>query len=177
MRFIETALAGAYVIELEPFFDDRGFFSRSWCRNEFEAHGLNTRLVQCNIAYSKKRGILRGMHYQIPPHAECKLVRCTTGRVYDVLLDLRVDSPTRYHWLGFELTAANRRMIYVPEGFAHGYQALEDNSEVFYQMSEYYNREAARGVRWDDPLFGIQWPISNPILSEQDRNFPLISET
>jgi dTDP-4-dehydrorhamnose 3,5-epimerase len=176
MRFIETALAGVYVIELEPFFDDRGFFARSWCKNEFAAHGLNTTLVQCNVAYSKKRGILRGMHYQIPPHAECKLVRCTAGRVYDVVLDLRADSPTRYQWLGFELTAANRRMIYVPEGFAHGYQALEDNSEVFYQMSEYYNREAARGVRWDDPAFGIKWPISDPVLSEQDRNFPLISE-
>src|SRR5262245_11744775 len=148
MRFIETPLAGAIIIELQPHVDERGFFARSWCRKEFENHGLNPQLVQCNVALSNKRGTLRGMHYQLPPHGECKLVRCTVGKVYDVLLDLRADSATRYKWFGLELTAENRRAIYVPEGFAHGYQALADNSEVFYQMSEFYNREASRGVRW-----------------------------
>ncbi len=174
MRFIETPIAGAMIIELEPHFDERGFFARAWCRNEFQAHGLNAEIVQCNVAFSRKRGILRGMHFQIAPYAECKLVRCTAGSVYDVILDLRPDSPTRHKWFGIELTAGNRRMIYVPEGFAHGYQALEDNSEVFYQMTQFYNKEASSGVRWNDPAFGIKWPIDNPILSEQDKNFRLI---
>jgi dTDP-4-dehydrorhamnose 3,5-epimerase len=174
MRFIEAPLPGAMIIELEPYVDQRGFFSRSWCRNEFEAHRLNPQVVQCNIAFSRKRGTLRGMHYQIAPHGECKLVRCTAGGVYDMILDIRASSPTCYKWFGLELTAENRRMIYVPEGFAHGYQALVDNSEVFYQMSQFYNKEASRGVRWNDPAFGIKWPIEDPILSEQDRTFPLI---
>jgi len=162
------------IIELEPHVDERGFFSRSWCRNESEAHGLNAQVLQCNIAFSRKRGTLRGMHYQNAPHGECKLVRCTAGAIYDVILDIRPGSPTRYKWFGLQLTPDNRRMIYVPEGFAHGYQALTDNSEVFYQVSQFYNKEASRGVRWNDPAFGIKWPLEDPILSEQDSTFALI---
>ena len=170
MIFRETKLKGAFIIELERLEDERGFFARTWCQLEFEAHGLNPRLVQCNVSFNKEKGTLRGMHYQIAPHAEAKLVRCTMGAIYDVILDLRPDSPTFKEWLGVELTAENRRILYVPEGFAHGFQTLEDNTEVFYQMSEFYHPECARGVRWDDPALAVEWPIENAITSAKDRS-------
>ncbi len=169
MKFTETSIPGAYLVELEPLNDERGFFARSWCSDEFARRGLNARLAQCNISYNRKRGTLRGMHYQTEPFPEAKLVRCTMGAIYDVILDLRRDSPTFKRWEAFELSAANRHMLYIPEGVAHGLQTLEDDSEVFYQMSESYHPEYAKGVRWDDPAFGIEWPILNPVISEQDN--------
>ena len=172
MRFVETPLAGAYVVEIEPLEDERGFFARSWCREEFGARGLSAILAQCSISFSKARGTLRGMHYQASPFEEAKLVRCTAGAVYDVILDLRADSTTFKRWFAAELTTANRKMLYVPEGFAHGFQTLEDNSEVFYQISEFYRQGYARGVRWNDPAFGITWPAGEKIISERDRSFP-----
>jgi dTDP-4-dehydrorhamnose 3,5-epimerase len=175
MIFTETKLRGAYLIDLDKHEDERGFFARSWCEDEFESHGLNARLVQCNISFNKKRGTLRGMHYQAAPYEEAKLVRCTMGALYDVIIDLRNDSPTYKEWFSVELTAQNRRALYVPEGFAHGFQTLVDKTEVFYQMSEFFHPECARGVRWDDPVFGISWPILNPIISEKDSFFTLMS--
>jgi len=172
MIFIETKLKGAFIIEPERMKDERGFFARTWCKREFEAHGLNSNLVQCNISFNKKRGTLRGMHYQVPPHEEAKLVRCTMGAIYDVIIDLRPDSQTFKQWISVELTAENRKMIYVPEGFAHGFLTLEDNTEVFYQMSEFYAPECARGVRWNDPAFCIKWPIDIRVISERDRQYP-----
>jgi len=172
MIFKETKLKGAYIIELEPLEDERGFFARSFCQKEFEEHGLNPRIVQCNISYNKKKGTLRGMHYQITPYQEAKLVCCTKGAIYDVIIDLRKDSPTLKQWIAVELTAENRRMLYVPEGFAHGFQTLKDDTVVFYQMSEFYHPECARGVRWDDSVFGIIWPIAPGIISERDRVYP-----
>lgn len=172
MKFIETDLSGAFIIEAQPIQDERGFFARTWCQREFEAYGLNPSLVQCNISYNKNKGTLRGMHYQAPPHEEAKLVRCIRGAIYDVVLDLRHNAPTFRQWVAVELTADNRRMIYAPEGFAHGFQTLEDDTEVFYQMSEFYHPECACGVRWDDLVFNIQWPIPKPILSDKDRSFP-----
>ena len=175
MIFTETKLRGAYLIDLGKHEDERGFFARSWCAEEFESHGLNARLVQCNISFNKKRGTLRGMHYQAAPYEEAKLVRCTMGALYDVIIDLRSNSPTYKEWVSVELTAQNRRAFYVPEGFAHGFQTLVDETEVFYQMSEFFHPECARGIRWDDPAFGISWPIFNPIVSERDSFFALIS--
>jgi dTDP-4-dehydrorhamnose 3,5-epimerase len=167
--FTQTKLPGAVVIELEKLEDERGFFARSWCLREFEAHGLNRRLVQCDISFSRKRGTLRGMHYQLAPFAEAKLVRCTSGAIHDVIIDLRPDSPSFKHYIGETLTAANRKMLYVPEGFAHGFLTLEDNTEVFYQMSEFYSPEHTRGVRWNDPAFGISWPLVPSTISDRDR--------
>lgn len=172
MIFIETKLRGAFIIEPEPLEDERGFFARTFDQKEFEAHGLNPRVMQCNISFNKKKGTLRGMHYQIAPYQEAKLVCCTKGAIYDVALDLRLDSPTLKQWIAVELTAENRRMLYIPEGFAHGFQTLEDNTEVFYQMSEFYHPESAKGVRWNDPAFGIVWPIAPSIISEKDRAYP-----
>lgn len=174
MLFSKTLISGAWLIEPELHEDERGFFARSFCRNEFERHGLNPDLVQCNISFNRKRGTLRGMHYQTPPHEEAKLVRCTHGAIYDVVLDLRPGSPTYLRWEGAELNADNRRMMYVPEGCAHGFQSLVDDSEVFYQMAEFYHPECSAGVRWDDPTVSIKWPCSDPILSERDRNYPYI---
>jgi dTDP-4-dehydrorhamnose 3,5-epimerase len=171
MNFIDTPLAGAYVVEPRPIEDERGFFARSSCAGEFEARGMNFRVAQCSISFNNLRGTLRGMHYQDEPQQEVKLVRCTAGAIHDVIVDLRRDSPTYCRWFGVELTAANRKLLYVPEGFAHGFQTLEDNSEVFYQISEMYHPESARGVRWDDPLFGIDWPVANPTLSPRDAAF------
>ena len=170
MIFTETKLKGAFVIDIEPLEDQRGFFARAWCRDEFERHGLNTRIVHCNISFNKQRGTLRGMHYQAPPFAEAKLVRCTRGAIYDVIIDLRSDSPTFHEWFSVELTAENHRALFVPEGFAHGFQTLMDNSEVFYQMSEIFHPEHARSLRWNDRAFEIAWPIPDPILSEKDSN-------
>ena len=171
MKFIETPLKGAYIIELEPIEDERGFFARSFCKEEFKRHGIEFEVAQCNISYNKKKGTLRGMHYQAPPHEEGKLVSCIKGAICDVIIDLRPDSPTYCKWFAVELTAKNYKMLYVPKGFAHGFQTLEDNTVVFYQMSEFYHPECARGVRWNDPAFGIEWPISNPIMSEKDKSF------
>lgn len=172
MIFKETKLKGAYVIELEPLEDERGFFARSFCQKEFEEHGLNPRIVQCNISFNKKKGTLRGMHYQVAPYEEAKLVSCIKGAIYDVIIDLRPNSPTYCQWFAVELSAEDYKMLYVPEGFAHGFQTLEDNTEVFYQMSEFYHPECARGARWNDPLFNIKWSITTVILSGNDQNYP-----
>ena len=172
MIFRETKLKGAVIVEPERLEDDRGFFARSWCQREFEAHGLNSRLVQCSISFSKKKGTLRGMHYQLPPYEEVKLVRCTLGAIYDVIIDLRPGSQTFKQYFSEILTAENRKILYVPEGFAHGFVSLEDNSEVFYQMSEFYSPEHARGVRWDDSAFGIDWPLAPSTISDRDRTCP-----
>jgi dTDP-4-dehydrorhamnose 3,5-epimerase len=167
-----SPLLGAYVLETQPIVDERGSFARTWCREEFRALGLNTMVEQCSTSFNRTRGTLRGMHFQAIPHEEVKLVRCTRGAVYDVILDLRKDSATFGRWFAVELTADNGKMLYIPCGFAHGFQTLDDQSEVFYQISEKYHPEAARGVRWNDPVLGIKWPISNPNLSERDRDFP-----
>lgn len=171
--FSETKLKGAYVIEPERFTDERGFLGRSFSAREFESHGLNSRMAECNISFSKKRYTIRGMHFQKPPHAQAKLVRCTQGAIYDVIIDLRPESPTFKQWIGEELTAENRRMLYVPEGFAHGFETLEDDTEVFYQISEFYAPLSEGGVRWNDPAFGISWPAGDGItINDRDRNYP-----
>jgi len=170
--FLHTELAGAMIVELETQVDQRGFFARSWCAREFEAQGLNPKIVQCSVSYNEKRGTLRGMHYQAEPHPEAKLVRCTRGAIHDVIIDLRPDSETYTRWLGVDLTESNHRMLYVPEGFAHGFQTLSDGTEVFYQMSAFYEPDCARGVRWNDPHFAIQWPLTDPIISPRDQKFP-----
>lgn len=172
MKFTETRLKGAFIIDPERLEDERGFFARTWCQRESEAYGLQPRWVQCNISFNKKKGTLRGMHYQVTPFAEAKLVRCTMGAIYDVIIDLRPDAPTFTQWEAVELSAENRRMLYIPEGFAHGFMTLEDNTETFYQMSEFYAPAYARGVRWDDPAFGIRWPMGVRVISERDRNYP-----
>ena len=173
MIFTETDLPGAYLIDLERREDERGFFARAWCADEFAEHGLSTRLVQANISFNVRKGTLRGMHFQVEPHAEAKVVRCTRGAIYDVVIDLRPDSDTYKRWLGVELDAEGRRALYVPEGFAHGYQTLAPDTETMYQVSEYYAPHAEDGVRWDDPAFGIEWPDpANAFLSEKDRNCP-----
>lgn len=171
MKFIPASLAGAYVVEPERLEDERGYFARTFCRDEFAAHGLNPELVQCNVSFNAKKGTLRGMHYQTKPHEEAKLVRCTRGAIFDVIIDIRPESPTFRNWFAVELSAANGRMLYVPEGFAHGFQALEDGSEVFYQMSERYAPESARGIRWNDPAFGVRWPLPDPVVSQRDAAF------
>jgi dTDP-4-dehydrorhamnose 3,5-epimerase len=170
--FTETKLLGAFVIEAERFEDERGFFARTWCQREFKAHGLNPRLVQCSISFNKKKGTLRGMHYQVAPFEEVKLVRCTKGAIYDVIIDLRPESPTFKRYIAIVLSADNRKMLYIPERFAHGFQTLEDNTEVFYQMSEFYAPEGTRGVRWNDPTFAIEWPHAVRVIIERDRNYP-----
>jgi dTDP-4-dehydrorhamnose 3,5-epimerase len=171
--FTETDLPGAYAIDIDPRRDERGFFARAWCAEEFAQHDLVTRVAQANVSYNAHRGTLRGMHYQVPPHEEVKIVRCTRGAIYDVIVDLRPSSPTYRRWIGVELTAENRRMLYVPEGFAHGFQTLEDDTETFYQVSEFYAPGAERGLRWDDPAFGVEWPLpESPILSDKDRGWP-----
>jgi dTDP-4-dehydrorhamnose 3,5-epimerase len=171
MKFIETKLKGSYIVEPERLEDERGFFARTFCQKEFGAYGLNPRVAQCNISYNRRKGTLRGMHYQIEPMAEDKLVHCTNGAIYDVIIDLRRDSATYCQWLAVELNDDNRWMLYIPKGFAHGFQTLVDDTEVFYHMSEFYALEFARGVRWNDPFFSIKWPVSNPVLSEKDRNY------
>lgn len=173
MIFHKTELRGAFVIDLEKIEDERGFFARAWCMKEFEAQGLTARTVQCNISFNKTRGTTRGMHYQIAPYEEAKLVRCMAGSIYDVIIDLRSGSETYRRWFGVELTAANRRMLFVPEGFAHGFQTLEDNTEVFYHVSEFYTPKAEQGLRWNDLAFGIEWPMMEGLtISDKDRNWP-----
>ncbi|MBD0291002.1 MAG: dTDP-4-dehydrorhamnose 3,5-epimerase [Thermoleophilia bacterium] len=175
MIFTETDLSGAYVVDLERREDERGFFARAWCRNEFVDAGLSPDLVQCNISYNRRRGTVRGMHYQLPPDAEVKLVRCTRGAVYDVIVDLREGSPTYTRWIGVELSGENGRALYVPEGFAHGYQTLADETETFYQVSAFYAPGAERGLRWDDPAIAIRWPLpGDPVISEKDRSWPYL---
>jgi dTDP-4-dehydrorhamnose 3,5-epimerase len=168
----ETTIPGAYVLELEPRTDERGFFARTWCRHEFTRLGLEPELAQCSLSHNYRVGTLRGMHYQGKPHEEAKLVRCTAGAIFDVLLDLRPASPTYLRWFAAELTADNRKSLYVPKGVAHGFQTLVDNTEVFYQISEPYYPDLACGVRWDDSAFGIRWPLPDPILSPRDRSYP-----
>ena len=175
MIFRETILKGAFVIEMEKFEDKRGFFARAWCQKEVEANGLVSRVVQTNISFNKKRATLRGMHYQVAPYEQVKLVRCTRGVIYDVIIDLRPDSPTFRKWTGVELTAENYTMLYVPENFAHGFQALEDNTEVTYQVSQFYSPESERGVRYDDPVFQVEWPLPVEVISEKDIAWPYCS--
>ncbi len=172
MKFTEISLRGAFLIEMEPKTDDRGFFARSWCRDEFSTRGLNTQIVQCNVGFSDRAGTLRGIHYQQAPHAEAKVVRCTRGAVYDVMIDLRPDSTTFGEWHACELSVENRLMIYIPEGFGHGYQTLADETEIFYQTSEFYHPESAVGVRFDDPAFSIDWPVQVTAISDTDRSWP-----
>jgi len=172
MIFQKTKLAGVLEIHLEPKADKRGFFARSWCKQDFEHQGLNPNLVQCNISFNPRKGTLRGMHYQDGRYAEAKLVRCTKGAIYDVAVDMRPQSATFMQWIGTTLTAANRNALYVPEGCAHGFLTLEEDTEVFYQMSEVYHPEAARGVRWNDPAFKIDWLGTAEVISDRDRTFP-----
>jgi dTDP-4-dehydrorhamnose 3,5-epimerase len=175
MIFHETKLAGVFQIHLEPKCDERGFFARSWCHQEFESKGLNSKLVQCSISFNERKGTLRGIHYQAAPCLETKLVRCTRGAIYDVVVDLRPQSPTYKQWVGLTLTAQNRQMLYVAEECGHGFITLEDETEVFYQMSEFYHPELAKGVRWNDPAFGIIWPREAELMSERDRTYPNIA--
>ncbi|HET9986326.1 MAG TPA: dTDP-4-dehydrorhamnose 3,5-epimerase [Longimicrobiales bacterium] len=172
MIFTETPLAGAYLIDPEPIEDERGFFARAWCRRELEALGLETRVAQCSISYNRRRGTLRGMHYQAAPFEEVKVVRCIRGSIFDAIIDLRPGSPTFGRHFAVELGAEDRRALYVPRGFAHGFQALEDATEVHYQISEFHSPEHARGVRWNDPAFGIRWPIPDPVILDRDAAYP-----
>jgi dTDP-4-dehydrorhamnose 3,5-epimerase len=172
MIFSETKLKGAFIIEVEKREDERGFFARAWCKKEFEEHGLAANMVQSNIAFSKRKGTLRGLHYQGAPYGEVKVVRCTKGSLYDVLVDLRPGSSTYRQWVGVELTSDSYKMMYVPEGFAHGYQTLEDNTEVTYQVSQLYSPDFEQGIRYDDPAIGIDWPLMVKILSDKDKGWP-----
>ncbi|MFZ0614219.1 MAG: dTDP-4-dehydrorhamnose 3,5-epimerase [Desulfobacterales bacterium] len=176
MIFTPTGLDGAFVVEIEPRGDDRGFFARAYCRREFEKNGLQVDFVQANTAFSKEKGTLRGMHFQRSPHAEAKFLRCVRGAVFDVMIDLRPDSPTRKKWFGVDLTAENRKMVYAPAGFAHGYLTTAADTEVFYLVSAFYAPEAEGGVRWDDPAFDIEWPLTADLhISEKDRHWPRFS--
>lgn len=172
MIFAPTTLDGAWIIDLKRLEDDRGFFARSFCQDEFKSHGLDSRIAQTNVSFNRRRGTLRGLHFQAQPHAEAKLVRCTQGAIWDVIVDLRPESSTFKRWYGVELSAANRQSLYVPKDFAHGFQTLTDDAEVLYFMSEQYHPDLARGLVWNDPAFGIEWPIANPTMSERDRAFP-----
>jgi dTDP-4-dehydrorhamnose 3,5-epimerase len=176
MKFRELILKGSWLIEPKRLEDERGFFARISCEREFADRGLNSRIAQCSISFNTHQGTLRGMHYQAPPHGETKLVRCTAGGIYDVIVDLRRNSSTYKKWAAVELTADNRLMLYIPEGFAHGFQTLRDGTEVMYQISVLFHPESARGVRWDDPAFGIQWPPAKRVLSDRDRCYPDFSE-
>ncbi len=177
MIFTESALAGAFVIELERIEDDRGFFARSFCAEEFAAHGLPAVMPQCSVSFNARRATLRGLHFQADPHAEDKLVRCTAGAIFDVIVDLRRDSPGRGRWLGIELTADNRRSLFIPRGFAHGFITLTDGSEVLYMMSVPYVPGFARGVRWNDPAIGIDWPLEPEHMTERDAAYPLLDSS
>jgi dTDP-4-dehydrorhamnose 3,5-epimerase len=172
VTFHQTKLQGVFEVQIEPRVDERGFFARSWCQDEFEMNGLSARLVQCSISFNRQRGTLRGMHFQAEPYPETKLVRCTRGAIYDVVVDLRPGSPNFKDWTGVVLTSTKRNMVYVPEGCGHGFLTLGDETEVFYQMSEFYDAESARGVRWNDPAFQIAWPGRVEVISERDRTYP-----
>ncbi|HEY9742003.1 MAG TPA: dTDP-4-dehydrorhamnose 3,5-epimerase [Coleofasciculaceae cyanobacterium] len=177
MIFTETKLKGAFIIDLENREDDRGFFARSFCAKEFEDHGLKPTVAQCNLSFNHKKGTLRGMHYQVPPAAETKLIRCTQGAIYDVIVDMRPESPTYLAHIGVELTAENRRALYVPELFAHGYQALTDGAEVGYQVGEFYTPGYERGLRYNDPILAIEWPTEVTVISEKDAAWALLEST
>lgn len=172
MIFTPTKLRDAYIVEIEKREDDRGFFARSWCRREFAERRMVSDLAQANVSFSLKRGTLRGMHYQMKPYEETKLIRCTRGAIYDVIIDLRPNSTTYGQWMGVELTADNYKMLYVPEGLAHGFQTLGDDAEVAYQMSQFFTPGAARGIRYNDPAFGIQWPMKVEVISSGDASWP-----
>ena len=172
MKFRETKISGVFEICLEPHTDERGFFARTWCQKEFAGHGLNSRLVQCNISRNARKGTLRGMHFQEAPFSETKVVRCTRGAVYDVVIDLRPQSRTFKDWIAVTLTEETANSVYIPDGCAHGFLTLTDGADVFYQMSEFYKPEAARGVRWNDPAFGIHWPADVMVISERDQSYP-----
>ena len=176
MIFNKTTLNNAFFIELEKKGDERGFFARSWDTKIFEENGLNSKIVQCNVSHSAKKGTLRGMHYQISPFEESKLIRCTRGKIFDVLIDLRKDSSTYKKWQGFELSSENHNMVYVPEGFAHGFQSLEDDTEICYQVTQFYNPESERGIRWNDLTFKIKWPLENKVISEKDNKWSDFTE-
>lgn len=175
MIFAETKLRGAFVIELARRKDKRGYFARTFCQEEFEAHGLESHFVQCSVSFNQKKGTLRGMHFQAPPFEEAKLIRCTRGAIHDVIIDLRNSSLTFKDHFAVVLSAENGKMLYVPEGLAHGFQTLEDNTEIFYQMSRSYAPEYARGVRWNDPAFGIEWPPAERIILERDQSYPMFA--
>ena len=177
MRFTETSIAGAFVIDPTPHEDDRGRFMRAWCAREFAEHGITFVPVQANMGFSNRKGTVRGMHFQTEAALEAKLVRCTRGAICDVVLDLRPNSPSYGKWYGTELSAQNGRMLYVPAQCAHGYQTLQDSTEMHYMASGFYSRDAARGVRFDDPAFAIQWPLPVAAISEQDRNWPLVERS
>ncbi len=172
MIFTETKLNNAFTIDIQTIGDDRGYFGRAYCRKEFMDHGLMSEMVQTNVSYNKLKGTLRGFHYQIPPHEEAKLVRCTRGAIYDVIVDLRPESPTYFQWVGIELTEANSRMLYVPETFGHAFITLEDHTAVTYQVSHFYTPAAEGGIRWNDPDIGVQWPMEPTVISEKDRQWP-----
>ena len=172
MVFTETKVEGAFLITPEKILDERGFFARTWSETEFEERGLDSRLVQCSLSFNTRQGTLRGMHYQKSPYAETKLVRCTRGEIYDVVLDLRADSATFKEWAAVELSADNHQMLYIPKGCAHGFQTLSEGAEVFYQMSAYYRPESATGVRWNDTAFAIEWPLEVTVISERDAAYP-----
>jgi dTDP-4-dehydrorhamnose 3,5-epimerase len=175
MKFVPAPLDGAFVIELERLEDERGFFARTFCRREFEQHGLDPVVVQCNVSFNRRRGTLRGLHYQLAPHEEAKTVSCMQGALFDVIVDLRLRSASYGRWFSVELSAEARNALFIPAGFAHGFQTLTDDATVYYQMSEYYHPEAARGILWDDPTLAIPWPVENPIVSTRDAAFPPFS--
>ena len=177
MKFYPTELQGACIIDPDLFQDERGFFARTFCREEFQQHGLSPDMIQCNISFNKLKGTLRGMHFQLAPHGEGKLVRCTRGAIYDVIIDLRPTSKTHLKWIVVELTEENRKMLYIPEGFAHGFQTLQDNTEVFYQMTSTFVAQAARGIRWNDSSLNIQWPSVPTMISEKDQSYPDYQES
>jgi len=174
MIFTQTPLAGAYIVDLERRADERGFFARAWCADEFEKQGLNSRIVQCNLSFNHARGTLRGLHYQRSPYSEVKLIRCIRGAIWDVIVDLRENSPTYKGWFGVELSAENRKMLYIPEDFAHGYTTLVAETETFYQVSEFYNPGSEAGIRWDDPSIAIEWPTfdGDRVISAKDASHP-----
>jgi dTDP-4-dehydrorhamnose 3,5-epimerase len=172
MIFTETKIKGAFIIDPELISDERGFFTRTFCNEEFERYGLDSSIVQCNISFNRKKGTLRGMHYQVRPYEEAKIVSCTKGEIYDVILDLRKESGTYCHWVAVELTEENYKMAYIPKGCAHGFQTLKNDVTVYYQMTEFFHPECASGVRWDDPIFGVHWPKGKKIISERDTQFP-----
>jgi dTDP-4-dehydrorhamnose 3,5-epimerase len=176
MIFTETKLKGAFVVDIEKHIDERGFFARIWCADEFATRGIDTTNAQFSVSFNKRRGTLRGMHWQVEPHAENKLVRCTRGGIYDVIVDLRADSPTYCQWVGVELTETNHRALFIPKMFAHGFITLEDNTEVFYQISERFAPESARGARYDDPAFGIDWHNKVQVIAQKDLAYPRFSK-
>jgi dTDP-4-dehydrorhamnose 3,5-epimerase len=177
MIFHETPLQGAYVIEPERINDDRGFFARIWCQNELKQQGLKSEIAQSNVGFNNRKGTLRGLHFQETPHAEVKIVRCSRGAIFDVIVDLRPESQSYKRWFGVDLSEENCKMIYVPEGFAQGYMTLADNTEIYYHTTEFYSPETASGVRYDDPAFGIVWPLEIEVISQQDREWPYCSST